>query len=148
MPSWNKSYKNRRKKRTGDENLLSGTFFSVVSFLRVGHGVDRDFLGTSKSNFLQQKTPEIQRFQVFSGAAGRIRTADLILTNWLGAFQPLRSNAFRAFLLQKDEVVSALCSIVSVCSFSRVGHGVGQQEFLKSRKFSVISSTYGVVNFL
>ena len=26
------------------------------------------------------KTPKIRRFQVFSGAAGRIRTADLILT--------------------------------------------------------------------
>lgn len=28
-----------------------------------------------------KKTPEIRRFQVFRGAAGRIRTADLILTN-------------------------------------------------------------------
>ena len=36
---------------------------------------------TQKSANLQQKTPEIRRFQVFSGAAGRIRTADLILTN-------------------------------------------------------------------
>jgi hypothetical protein len=27
-----------------------------------------------------KKTPEIRRFQVFRGAAGRIRTADLILT--------------------------------------------------------------------
>ena len=63
---------------------------------------------------------------MFSGAAGRIRTADLILTNWLGAFQPLRFNAFRAFLLQKDEVGGTLCSVVSVCSFLRVGQRVGQ----------------------
>jgi len=62
------------------------------------------------------------------GAAGRIRTADLILTNWLGTFQPLRSNAFRPFLLQKDEVSGTLCSIVSVCSFPRVGQRVGQTK--------------------
>ena len=29
-----------------------------------------------------RKIPEIKRFQGFSGAAGRIRTADLILTNY------------------------------------------------------------------
>ena len=34
----------------------------------------------AKNANLQQKTPEIRRFQVFRGAAGRIRTADLILT--------------------------------------------------------------------
>ena len=34
----------------------------------------------AEAYFLQQKTPEIRRFQVFRGAAGRIRTADLILT--------------------------------------------------------------------
>ena len=34
----------------------------------------------SKSCKKQKKTPEIRRFQVFRGAAGRIRTADLILT--------------------------------------------------------------------
>ena len=33
-----------------------------------------------KSCQKQKKTPEIRRFQVFSGAAGQIRTADLILT--------------------------------------------------------------------
>ena len=66
------------------------------------------------------------RFKGSSGAAGRIRTADLILTNWLGAFQPLISNAFRPFLLQKDEVGGTLCSVGSVQSFPRVGQRVGQ----------------------
>ena len=80
VPSWNKLCKSRRKKQTGDVNLLSGTLLSVISFRRVGHGVGRDFFSMFKSNLLQQKTPEIRRFQVFSGAAGQIRTADLILT--------------------------------------------------------------------
>lgn len=48
----------------------------------------------------------------------------------LGAFQPLLSNAFGPFLLQKDEVVGTLCSIVSVCSFPRVGQRVGKFERL------------------
>jgi hypothetical protein len=35
----------------------------------------------------KEKSPEIRRFLVIFGAAGRIRTADLILTNGtLGAF--------------------------------------------------------------
>ena len=34
----------------------------------------------SKSCKKQKKTPKIRRFQVLFGAAGRIRTADLILT--------------------------------------------------------------------
>ena len=50
------------------------------TFRRVGHGSGRNFFSIPKTHFLQQKTPEIQRFQVLSGAAGRIRTADLILT--------------------------------------------------------------------
>ena len=58
--------------------ILSIVF--VRSFPRVGHSVGHDFFGISKSNFLKQKTPKIRRFQVFFGAAGRIRTADLILT--------------------------------------------------------------------
>ena len=62
----------------------------------------------------------------FCGADRQIRTADLILTNWLGAFQPLIFNAFRSFLLQKDEVGGTLYSVVSVRSFPRVGQRVGQ----------------------
>ena len=42
------------------------------TFRRVGHGVGRNFFGIPKTHFLQQKTPKIRRFQVFSGAAGRI----------------------------------------------------------------------------
>ena len=35
------------------------------------------------------------------GAAGQIRTADLILTNSFGSFNPLRCKAFERFLLRK-----------------------------------------------
>ena len=41
------------------------------------------------------------RLQGFSGAAGRIRTADLILTNRFGALQALLCKTFRHFLTQK-----------------------------------------------
>ena len=51
---------------------------------RVGHGVGQPaaphFDPHEKVHIRNKKTPEIRRFQVFVGAAGRIRTADLILT--------------------------------------------------------------------
>ena len=57
---------------------------SVISFPRVGHGVGQPaaphFDPHEKVHIRNKKTPEIRRFQVFVGAAGRIRTADLILT--------------------------------------------------------------------
>ena len=55
----------------------------------------------SKSCRNQKKTPEIRRFQVLFGAAGQIRTADLILTNHRRAFQPLLYKALRRFFVQK-----------------------------------------------
>ena len=76
-----------------------------------------------------RKIPEIIRFQGFSGAAGRIRTADLILTNCSKAPKVLLSSAFGAFLFQKCVVFGAFRSTVSIRSFSRVGHGVGQTVF-------------------
>ena len=54
-----------------------------------------------KSCKKQKKTPETIGFQVLVGAAGRIRTADLILTNCRRAFQPLLHKAFRRFFVQK-----------------------------------------------
>ena len=76
-----------------------------------------------------RKIPEIIRFQGFSGAAGRIRTADLILTKWLKPPKVLLSSAFGAFLFQRCVVFRAFRSIVSIRSFPRVGHGVGQAVF-------------------
>ena len=75
-----------------------------------------------------RKIPEIMRFRGFSGAAGRIRTADLILTNCLKALKVLFSSAFRAFLFQRYMLFGTFRSIVSIRSFPRVGHGVGQAE--------------------
>ena len=76
------------------------------------------------------KTPESFGIQGFlHGAAGRIRTADLILTNCSKAPKVLLSSAFGAFLFQKCVVFGAFRSTVSIRSFSRVGHGVGQTVF-------------------
>ena len=75
-----------------------------------------------------RKIPEIKRFQGFSGAAGRIRTADLILTNCLKAPKVLLSSAFGAFLFQRRVVFGAFRSTASIRSFPRVGHGVGQRS--------------------
>ena len=66
---------------------------------------------------------------VHFGAAGQIRTADLILTNHRRAFQPLLYKALRRFFCPKRMRSQPVCSIVSVRSFPRVGHGVGQTTF-------------------
>ena len=47
------------------------------------------------------KSIENRSFRCFFGAAGQIRTADLILTNCRRAFQPLLYKAFRRFFVQK-----------------------------------------------
>ena len=75
-----------------------------------------------------RKIPEIKRFQGFSGAAGRIRTADLILTNCSKAPKVLLSSAFGVFLFQRCVAFGAFRSMCSIRSFPRVGHGVGQAE--------------------
>ena len=49
----------------------------------------------------KKKAPKPEDLSAFSGAAGRIRTADLILTKCLKAFQPFPCKAFRCFFLQK-----------------------------------------------
>ena len=48
------------------------------------------------------------KFSMLFGAAGQIRTADLILTNHRRAFQPLLYKALRRFLSKKDEVAACL----------------------------------------
>ena len=69
------------------------------------------------------------KFSMLFGAAGQIRTADLILTNHRRAFQPLLYKALRRFFCPKRMRSQPVCSIVSVRSFPRVGHGVGQTTF-------------------
>ena len=67
-------------------------------------------------------------FKGFNGAAGRIRTADLILTNCSKAPKVLLSSAFGVFLFQRCVAFGAFRSMCSIRSFPRVGHGVGQAE--------------------
>ena len=69
--------KKRQEAQTSCPTLLCRCFHSARG-QRVGQVADLHFDPHGKCN-LQQKTPEIRGFQ-FSGAAGRIRTADLILT--------------------------------------------------------------------
>ena len=57
---------------------------------------------------IKRKHPKSEDFRRCSGAAGQIRTADLILTNHRRAFQPLLYKALRRFLSKKDEVAACL----------------------------------------
>ena len=54
------------------------------------------------------KSIENRSFRCFFGAAGQIRTADLILTKRRRAFHPLLYKALRRFLSKKDEVAACL----------------------------------------
>ena len=73
-----------RKSRPGGTILLPGTLVSIVSFRQVGHGVgqtvDPHFDPHEKVQIRNKKHPKSDDFRCFFGAAGRIRTADLILT--------------------------------------------------------------------
>ena len=112
-----------------DHAFLEQTIPEAGFFLSVGSAVVKNnpqFLIASKSCEKQRKTAYFRRNKLFSGAAGRIRTADLILTKWLKAPKVLLSSAFGAFLFQRCVVFGAFRSIVSIRSFPRVGHGVGQ----------------------
>ena len=69
------------------------------------------------------------KFSMLFGAAGQIRTADLILTNRSKAIQPLLYKAFWAVFCPKRMRSQPVCSVISVRSFPRVGHGVGRSPF-------------------
>ena len=55
----------------------------------------------SKNCKSKRKHQKSEDFRCCSGAAGQIRTADLILTNCRRAFQPLLYKALRRFFVQK-----------------------------------------------
>ena len=82
-----------------------------------------------------------------SGAAGRIRTADLILTNSLRTSRSLIYKPFWAFLPRKDEASRPLFSVVSARSFPRVGHGVGQASLALGRLAYLSSPTFSFLPF-
>ena len=74
-------------------HLFVSTVFLAQGFLKV--------FTTHQGFHLKEKTSKPCGFKVFHGAAGRIRTADLILTNCRRAFRPLLHKAFRQFFIQK-----------------------------------------------
>ena len=84
------------------------------------------------------KSIENRSFRCFFGAAGQIRTADLILTNHRRAFQPLLYKALRRFLSKKDEVAACLLHcfrpLISPC-----GSRCGSEPFqlIKKRRQNV-----------
>ena len=64
-----------------------------------------------------------------SGAGGRIRTPDLLITNRFRYKNPGISKAFRPFSLRNQQLVTAVPSTVSTRKFRPVGQLVGQPTF-------------------
>ena len=64
-----------------------------------------------------------------SGAGGRIRTPDLLITNRFRHKNPGISKPFRPFSLQNQQLVPAILSTVSTREFRAVGQLVGQPTF-------------------
>ena len=82
------------------------------------------------------------------GAGGATRTPDLLITKCIRA---LRLTVFRDFgapplgILRE---VHPILSIVFVCSFPRVGHGVGQSFFALHRGFSNDNRAYSTALYV
>ena len=74
------------------------------------------------------------KFSVLFGAGGVTRTPDLLITKCIGVLRLAVFRAFGAFPLGILREVHPILSIVSVRSFPRVGHGVGQAETSASKK--------------
>ena len=77
-----------------------------------------------------RKIPEIIRFQGFSGAAGRIRTADLILTNRNLKLFMIFSVSLCSFLFRFICFPALFKSVVSAYSTQVCGCLCGQKAFL------------------
>ena len=74
----------QKNSQAGRQNFLSGTLYPSPDISACGSQCGSGRLTHTvtyiKFRKTATKTPEIIRFREFSGAAGRIRTADLILT--------------------------------------------------------------------
>ena len=77
-----------------------------------------------------RKIPEIMRFRGFSGAAGRIRTADLILTNRNLKLFMIFSVSLCSFLFRFICFPALFKSVVSAYSTQVCGCLCGQKAFL------------------
>ena len=94
------------------------------------------------------KSIENRSFRCFFGAAGQIRTADLILTNCRRAFQPLLFKAFRQFFVQKGRGRSLFIPLFpSMCFPVWVTVWVKQTP-LRQRSRGQASPSYFVLPFL
>ena len=112
----------------------------------------------SKEEIRLQKSPETVDAPGFApdasipvtlyGAAGQIRTADLILTNCRRAFQPLLFKAFRQFFVQKGRGRSLFIPLFpSMCFPVWVTVWVKQTP-LRQRSRGQASPSYFVLPFL
>ena len=104
--SWRRSceQKKNKKYRRGGKTSSPILFHPFHAFLRVGHGVGQQLTHILTHTFFgvfATKKHRKPKFSMLFGAAGQIRTADLILTNCRRAFQPLLFKAFRQFFVQK-----------------------------------------------
>ena len=65
---------------------------------------------------------------MLSGAAGQIRTGDLILTNRSGVYEALCSGAFELFSLRNSSRSDLLCNAAFNPDLHLVGQTVGQDS--------------------
>ena len=83
--------------------------------------------------------PTISELLRFSGANDVTRTHDLLITKHGQTVQTPQNSRFPPFPLPRRILSSTLVSIISINSFCRVGHGVGQRPWSSSRNSGGIS---------
>ena len=123
----------------------------IRAFPRVGHGVGQcltHILTHTVFSVFATKKHRKPKFSMLFGAAGQIRTADLILTNCRRAFQPLLFKAFRQFFVQKGRGRSLFVPLFpSMCFPVWVTVWVKQTP-LRQRSRGQASPSYFVLPFL
>ena len=106
---------------------------NLLYLISVGSAVVKNnprFLIASKSCKKQRKTAHFRRNKLFSGAAGRIRTADLILTNRNLKLFMIFSVSLCSFLFRFICFPALFKSVVSAYSTQDCGCLCGQKAFL------------------
>ena len=88
------------------------------------------------------------KFSMLFGAAGQIRTADLILTNHCRAFQPLLYKALRRFFVQKGRGRSLFVPLFPSAHFPVWVTVWVKQTPLRQRSRGQASPSYFVLPFL
>jgi len=109
--------------RLGQPILSSRCCFLISSS---GSACGSVILATDEKSRIQRKITNFHSETGDFGAAARIRTGDLILTNGSGTVQSTRKGAFLCCSLDRKLLFCTALSAASTGSFSRVGQRVGQ----------------------